>query len=251
MGAAAYKIFDVRGGSIGRLDTNDWALPDPDRFVSSRHAVVRFAGGAFCLEDVSTNGTFLNAPHLAVGKEVPARLKDGDRVYIGDYEILVQLIDDGAPAGEQRPLESLGTADRLAVIGAGARADGAGSPASAGSPGSAGSAISAPPPVPTASFVPAAPVGLAGAAHELFAALGLDARDVDPALASALPGLLRAAVQGIIDVRRARAKPGSARLEDGGGDAAASLRLMFGEQFVKACHEQLEKLAQSANSHEK
>lgn len=209
MGAAAYKIFDVRGGSIGRLDTNDWALPDPDRFVSSRHAVVRFAGGAFCLEDVSTNGTFLNAPHLAVGKEEPARLKDGDRVYIGDYEILVQLIDDGAPAGEQRSLESLGAAG------------------------------------------PAAPVGPAGRARELFAALGLDVRDVDPALASALEGLLRTAVQGMIDVRRAQAKSASARLEDIEGDAAASLGLLFGEQFVKACHEQLEKLAQSANSHEK
>ena len=98
MGQLAYKIFDERGGSIGRLDSNDWALPDPERFVSSRHAVIRFLGGAFCLEDVSTNGTFLNAPDRPASRREPTRLSDGDRIYIGDYEILAQLIEDGVPA---------------------------------------------------------------------------------------------------------------------------------------------------------
>ncbi|MFI4886593.1 MAG: type VI secretion system-associated FHA domain protein TagH, partial [Steroidobacterales bacterium] len=91
LGSSAYKLFDERGGSIGRLDSNDWALPDPERFVSSRHAVVRFQDGGFCLEDVSTNGTFLNEPDRPVSKDGPVRLKDGDRLFIGDYEIMVQL----------------------------------------------------------------------------------------------------------------------------------------------------------------
>ncbi|HEX5462151.1 MAG TPA: type VI secretion system-associated FHA domain protein TagH [Steroidobacteraceae bacterium] len=130
LGSSAYKIFDERGGSIGRLDVNDWALPDPERFVSSRHAVVRFQGGGFCLEDVSTNGTFINEPERPVSKSEPVRLKDGDRLFIGDYEILVQLIEDGARADDagSAPLQapssgpsvSLGTDDPLAVIGVGA-----------------------------------------------------------------------------------------------------------------------------------
>src|SRR5262249_13615504 len=40
LGNTAYKIFDERGGSIGRVAGNDWVLPDPQNFVSSRHARV-------------------------------------------------------------------------------------------------------------------------------------------------------------------------------------------------------------------
>jgi type VI secretion system protein ImpI len=153
LGASAYKIFDERGGSIGRLDTNDWSLPDPDRWVSSRHAMVRFQGGAFCLEDVSTNGTFLNEPDRAVSKTEPVRLKDGDRLFIGDYEILVQLIEDGERVAERGsapietpsapPVNSLGTDDPLAVIGVGASIAGGGSAgvASASSAGAGNGSI--------------------------------------------------------------------------------------------------------------
>ncbi|MFI0377552.1 MAG: FHA domain-containing protein, partial [Candidatus Thiodiazotropha sp.] len=32
--------FDEQGGSIGRRDENDWVLPDPERFISGRHAQI-------------------------------------------------------------------------------------------------------------------------------------------------------------------------------------------------------------------
>src|SRR5687768_7623386 len=83
LGPTAYKVFDRRGGSIGRLDGNDWTLPDPDRFVSTRHATVTFEGGAWRLADVSSNGTFLNGPDVPVSREQPAALRDGDRIFIG------------------------------------------------------------------------------------------------------------------------------------------------------------------------
>ena len=92
LGAAAYKIFDERGGSIGRVVGNDWVLPDPQNFVSSRHARVSATGGMFFLEDTSSNGTFINAPDRLTSRVEPQRLTDGDRLYIGDYEIIVQLI---------------------------------------------------------------------------------------------------------------------------------------------------------------
>ena len=214
LGASAYKIFDERGGSIGRLDTNDWALPDPDRWVSSKHAMVRFQSGAFCLEDVSTNGTFLNEPDRPVSKTEPVRLKDGDRLFIGDYEILVQLIEDGERVAEPgsapieapsaAPVNSLGTDDPLAVIGVGAGIAGGGNAGDVGAgsmgAGSAGAgnasvssaavggagagAAAAPadlpappgPPRPTAGPAPALEQG----ARDLLSALGLDARDVGP-----------------------------------------------------------------------
>jgi type VI secretion system FHA domain protein len=92
LGNAAYKIFDERGGSIGRVSGNDWVLPDPQNFVSSRHARVSASAGMFFLEDTSSNGTFINAPDRLTARGEPQQLVDGDRLYIGDYEIIVQLI---------------------------------------------------------------------------------------------------------------------------------------------------------------
>lgn len=92
LGPTAYKVFDERGGSIGRVAGNDWVLPDPQNFVSSRHARVHGRGGVFFLEDISSNGTFINAPDRAASRTEPVPLNDGDRLYIGDYEIIVQLI---------------------------------------------------------------------------------------------------------------------------------------------------------------
>jgi type VI secretion system FHA domain protein len=136
LGPTAYKVFDARGGSIGRLDGNDWVLPDPEKFVSSRHATVRWGGDGFYLEDVSSNGTFINAPDRPVPRTQPLRLQDGDRLFIGDYEIIVQLIDSGpsvaAPPVPPPPIPQplvtpqpslpeqalgLGTVDPLAALG--------------------------------------------------------------------------------------------------------------------------------------
>ena len=60
LGPASIKVFGSEGGSIGRSADNDWVLPDPERFVSSRHAVIESHGPEFVLTDTSTNGTFIN-----------------------------------------------------------------------------------------------------------------------------------------------------------------------------------------------
>lgn len=115
LGPTAYKVFDERGGSIGRIPGNDWVLPDPHNFVSSRHAVVTAAGGVFYLEDKSSNGTFINSAEQPVSRPGLQPLKDGDRLYIGDYEIIVQLIA-GAPEAPT-VLKGLNTVDPLAALG--------------------------------------------------------------------------------------------------------------------------------------
>jgi type VI secretion system protein len=53
-------VFGVGGGTIGRSADNDWVLPDPLRYVSAHHARVSFRQGAYFLEDVSTNGVYIN-----------------------------------------------------------------------------------------------------------------------------------------------------------------------------------------------
>jgi len=96
LGAASYKVFDARGGTIGRIDGNDWILPDTERLVSSRHAVVRCVDSRFYLEDVSTNGTGLNAPQAVIPRGQLQLLNDGDRLFIGDFEVLVQILAEAA-----------------------------------------------------------------------------------------------------------------------------------------------------------
>jgi predicted component of type VI protein secretion system len=225
LGSSAYKIFDEKGGSIGRVDSNDWALPDPERFVSSRHAVVKFQSGAFCLEDVSSNGTFINAPDRPMSKTEPVPLKDGDRVYIGDYEILVQLIEDGARAAEEgaAPIQApsaetnglLGTDDPLALIGVGAQpaeppplspVRQASAPQPAPAPPAAAAAAAAEPPAPAGMPRPVAGAGVAleQGARDLLGALGLDPGSVAPDVAAQLGAIVRIVIQGMIEVLRTR-----------------------------------------------
>ncbi|HEY0942628.1 MAG TPA: type VI secretion system-associated FHA domain protein TagH [Steroidobacter sp.] len=153
LGATAYKVFDQRGGTIGRVGGNDWVLPDPDNFVSSRHAKVRWEADGFYLEDTSSNGTFLNAPDKPVSRTVPTKLQDGDRLFIGDFEIIVQLI---ASAPASAPGVGLGTVDPLAALGAGLSQPRA-TPAAAMVHPSAPPVSAAPPVHPSAPHPAAAP----------------------------------------------------------------------------------------------
>lgn len=126
LGPTAFKVFDERGGSIGRLDSNDWTLPDAEKFVSTRHAVVRHDNGNYYLEDASTNGTFINSPDRPVSPGSQECLREGDRIFIGSYEILVQLIQPvarpvtaAAPASDaptELPLDTLASLTASAGI---------------------------------------------------------------------------------------------------------------------------------------
>ncbi|MEM6371297.1 MAG: type VI secretion system-associated FHA domain protein TagH [Pseudomonadota bacterium] len=75
--------------SIGRKMDNDWSLPDTTRFISGRHVRVLFEGGGYLLEDLSTNGTFLNGSTTRVDGKRP--LKDGDTIRIGSYIVTVEI----------------------------------------------------------------------------------------------------------------------------------------------------------------
>jgi predicted component of type VI protein secretion system len=91
LGDARFIQFAACGGSIGRAPDNDWVLPDTKCFVSGRHAMIDFQGGAYYLVDTSRNGVFVNGADTAVGRGHPQRLFDGDRLRIGEYEIEVQI----------------------------------------------------------------------------------------------------------------------------------------------------------------
>jgi type VI secretion system FHA domain protein len=84
-------MFDQRGGTFGRADSNTWVLPDPDKFLSSCHCEIIFADNQFYLEDKSTNGTFINGGFEPLGRGTRHQLRDGDFFEIGDYRFSIQL----------------------------------------------------------------------------------------------------------------------------------------------------------------
>ena len=71
---------------IGRSEDTDLTLSNRD--VSRHHAAVRFEGGRYIIEDLSsTNGTFVNGQKVG-----EYRLRPGDEISIGDHSI---IFDDG------------------------------------------------------------------------------------------------------------------------------------------------------------
>ncbi len=94
LGTAAVKEFSGHGGTIGRSLDNDWALPDARRYVSSRHAMIDYQSGSYYLVDMSRNGVYINDSDTPVGKGNPQRLFDGDRMRIGDFEMILEISDD-------------------------------------------------------------------------------------------------------------------------------------------------------------
>ncbi len=91
LGPLATKVFGVHGGTIGRGTDNEWILPDPERYLSGKHARVDFRAGAYILVDTSSNGTYVNGAQVPLGKYHDYTLKDGDYVRLGEYELLVSI----------------------------------------------------------------------------------------------------------------------------------------------------------------
>src|SRR2546429_8837803 len=86
-------IFSVEGGTMGRSADNDWVLPDPLRYVPAHHARVQFREAHFYLQDVSTNGVYINDDMEPLAKRGSSgyRLADGDMLRMGDYHIVAAL----------------------------------------------------------------------------------------------------------------------------------------------------------------
>ena len=96
LGDRSSIVFTADGGTIGRSADNDWVLPDPLRYVSAHHARVIFRSGRFYLQDVSTNGVFINDESDPLNKRGADGyvLRNGDVLKIGDYQVVVALDAD-------------------------------------------------------------------------------------------------------------------------------------------------------------
>lgn len=98
--------FDQGKGTIGRASDNDLVLPDPENFISRHHAEIKYEGGRYILFDTSLSGTVIDGGEPL--KKSSAELREGMRIYIGDYELGVHLQEsaqdeaslDGIPESE-------------------------------------------------------------------------------------------------------------------------------------------------------
>jgi type VI secretion system protein len=91
LGETSTKVFGVHGGTIGRATDNEWILPDPERYLSGKHARIDFRAGSYVLVDTSSNGTYINGAQVPLGKYHDYQLKEGDYVRLGEYELLVSI----------------------------------------------------------------------------------------------------------------------------------------------------------------
>ncbi|MDX1562823.1 MAG: FHA domain-containing protein, partial [Gammaproteobacteria bacterium] len=80
LGEHGVKVFGQDGGTIGRSLESDWALPDRERFLSSKHASIDFRSGTYYIVDTSKNGVYINDAEQPVGRGKPQRLFPGDRI---------------------------------------------------------------------------------------------------------------------------------------------------------------------------
>lgn len=116
LGARRRKVFNATGGTIGRSPDCDWALPD--QFISGRHAVIRYQGGVFFIEDAdSKNGVFVNSLQNRLTKGQPHELKSGDLILIDPYEITASIDEHASPPVSARPPAYTITDDPFAPVG--------------------------------------------------------------------------------------------------------------------------------------
>jgi type VI secretion system FHA domain protein len=73
--------------TIGRGPANDWVLDDPDRQLSRTHCRITVESGRAYLDDLSTNGIFINGARQPTARDSRVSLNDGDSVRLGDYTI--------------------------------------------------------------------------------------------------------------------------------------------------------------------
>lgn len=91
--------------NIGRRESNDIVAP-PSVGASREHARLRWRGGELRVEDLgATNGTHVNGLLLKSGREY--RLRDGDRLCCGNFELVVRMAARAAAADMSATVPSI------------------------------------------------------------------------------------------------------------------------------------------------
>jgi sigma-B regulation protein RsbU (phosphoserine phosphatase) len=96
--------------SLGRA--TECTVPIKDRYLSRRHAEIVFASGEWVVRDCgSVNGTLLNGAKIVA----PIALKPGDRIALGDSEVIFESSDIVSSQSQIIALDSDSHARNLAI----------------------------------------------------------------------------------------------------------------------------------------
>ena len=96
----APRIYSLNDEKITIGRSSSCSIPIPDRFLSRQHAeIVRVDGEWFVTDAGSVNGTYLNGDRV----NDRARLRPGDRITIGDNEIVVMTHEGPAVSAVLMP----------------------------------------------------------------------------------------------------------------------------------------------------
>lgn len=96
------KVFGVEGGRIGRAADCEWVLSSP--YISRYHASICCTDGAYYVVSTGENGVALNDALAYLPQLEHRKLEDGDRLFMDEYEIKVEI-----PAALAAPGPSLRT----------------------------------------------------------------------------------------------------------------------------------------------
>ena len=95
MGSERRKVVDQGGVVIGRVPgAGGWVFND--QYVSKVHARIRFDGTNFIVEGMGRNPIALNNPRDVLPNQTPQPLRNGDRLFVDQYEILVKIMQGAA-----------------------------------------------------------------------------------------------------------------------------------------------------------
>ncbi|HUI63030.1 MAG TPA: type VI secretion system-associated FHA domain protein TagH [Steroidobacteraceae bacterium] len=131
LGADRRRIVSQRGLTIGRVPGNDWVIPDP--YISKQHARITYANGTFFVESLGRNAIAIGTANNALPGKQPQPLRNGDHLFIDQYEIIVTTMQ-GDPPGSAAPAIGMASDDPFAVLPAGTSAGSLAGASPSGSP---------------------------------------------------------------------------------------------------------------------
>ena len=86
---ARYCQLPAEGGVVGRSENCTLQLPDAGCRLSRQHARFASDGSYWFVEDLSSNGLFINDDVRPLGRGNQRRLLDGDTLQLGGYSLLI------------------------------------------------------------------------------------------------------------------------------------------------------------------
>ncbi|MES9878953.1 MAG: FHA domain-containing protein [Candidatus Sedimenticola sp. 1PA] len=104
------------GATLGRAGSNDWILPDSERFVSGQHACIEFRDGGYYLVDISSNGTYRNGSDKRMERGAPVLIQNGDVYTLGSFHMAARIENDYPGDGKVVPLREKGPLELLKRI---------------------------------------------------------------------------------------------------------------------------------------